>query len=295
MSNELKGDTARLDERRKKLQDIDCGFSHAEVATTVEKLDVAANGRRATVRVLESTKLYFQVTDASSPKFEWFALPHTLELVRGSSGWQLAEVKAELTTGAPAPSTQFTSSVPTTGQAGPGKTRSDVAKPADGQRAQKVITAAYDYYAMAEYAKRYVYSSNPAYRTYDQDCTNFISQAMRAGGWEPVDGDRTSNGAWYYGNWTWTTSYTWAGAENWYWFATGSGRTWILPYVYDMGFADVLQADWDRDNIVDHTMLVTQVDTVDRYLTYHSGPELNKRLAHLINENPNAWWYSHRT
>ncbi|MET8765043.1 amidase domain-containing protein [Lentzea sp. NPDC004782] len=108
------------------------------------------------------------------------------------------------------------------------------------------MATAYNYQAMVNYAYQYANNPNPRYRTYGQDCTNFLSQIMAAGGWQPVDGDRTNNGAWYYGEWLWTTTYTWAGAENWYWFAfQRTARTRLLANVWDLRIADVLQADWD--------------------------------------------------
>lgn len=157
-----------------------------------------------------------------------------------------------------------------------------------------VITAySYNYTAMANYAKRYAYSYNPAYRSFASDCTNFISQAMSAGGWTMVSGVRTSNSAWFY-NWLYQ-SYTWAGAHNWYFFARGSGRTRYLSNVWYMLLADVLQMDFSRDGQIDHTMIVTVVGTSDLYLTYHSTNTLNRSLRSLIAQYPNSWYYAHRT
>ncbi|WP_346137396.1 amidase domain-containing protein [Lentzea roselyniae] len=276
------------------MQKIDGGFSYAEVSSSVEKADFTADGRRVVVRVVERTNLYFQVTEPNSPQYNGYQLRHTLTFNRGETGWTLAAIEAEIPPNAPAPATQFAPSLPAV-KAAPNKTQSSIdAK--TGSTNHKVTTSAYDYYAIADYANTYVWNPNPDYRVYSQDCTNFLSQAMKAGGWQPVDGDRTWDGAWYYGNWTWTTSYTWAGAENWYWFATyQTQRTWILPYVYDLGFADVLQLDFQQDNIIDHSMIVTMVNTVDVHLTYHSGPEHNKRLRHILDQYPNAWYYAHRT
>ncbi|MDV9177363.1 amidase domain-containing protein [Streptomyces sp. W16] len=49
--------------------------------------------------------------------------------------------------------------------------------------AKSGTSAAYGYSKMVAYAARYWDHHNDAYRTYGNDCTHFISQAMPAGGW----------------------------------------------------------------------------------------------------------------
>ncbi|MFH8517553.1 amidase domain-containing protein [Streptomyces gelaticus] len=130
-------------------------------------------------------------------------------------------------------------------------------------------------------------------------CTNFISQAMRAGGWKMTSGSfssRKDNKKWFHASHTWTTSYTWAGAENWYWFASKhSKRTKMLNNVWKMQSADVLQADWKRDGIIDHTMIVTKKSKGEIYLTYHTPSVQNKKLSTILAKYPRAAWYAHAT
>lgn len=169
------------------------------------------------------------------------------------------------------------------------QTRETTERP--NQRAE--LALAYNYSAMANYATRYVYSYNPAYRSFPSDCTNFISQAMYAGGWTMVSGYYTNNNAWWYNSLN--QSYTWAGAHNWYFFARGSGRTSNLGSVWYMLLADVLQMDFNRDGRIDHTMIVTVAGSSDLYLTYHSTNTLNRSLRSIIAQYPSAWYYAHRT
>ncbi|MDD5125054.1 amidase domain-containing protein, partial [Methylovulum sp.] len=156
-----------------------------------------------------------------------------------------------------------------------------------------MLASAYSYSAMANYAKSYAYSYNPAYRSFPNDCTNFISQAMSFGGWSMVGGFYTLNSAWWYNSIH--QSYTWAGAENWYWFARGSGRTSYLSNVWYMLLADVLQVDFDRNGNINHTMIVTTVGSSDLYITYHSTNTRDRSLRSFITQFPNAWYYAHRT
>ncbi|WP_433661031.1 amidase domain-containing protein [Nocardia sp. CA-128927] len=77
--------------------------------------------------------------------------------------------------------------------------------------------------AAVEYANRWALGRNPDYENLgDADCTNFVSQCLRAGGFKD-EGDggvpqmhRDDNGRWYYDDDTVKVdkSYTWGGAPN---------------------------------------------------------------------------------
>ncbi len=77
--------------------------------------------------------------------------------------------------------------------------------------------------AAVEYANRWALGRNPDYQNLgDADCTNFVSQCLRAGGFQD-EGDggtpqihRDDNGRWYYDDDTVRTdkSHTWGGAPN---------------------------------------------------------------------------------
>ena len=293
LAAQLRSDAARLDERRARVNAANGGYSRAEVAVTVEKVDVEHDGE-VVAHVREHTKLHFRRTEVGGPSYEEFALPHVLTLVNGAGGLLLAEARALVTPGSLPPSTQF-SPVDAKVDVTPSRPGAELRKPGKGEVGAGV-KAAYNYGAMIDYANAHWSNYNSDYRSYDNDCTNFISQAMAAGGWGHVDGDRTNNASWYYGWFTFTTSYSWAGAENWYWFAIDhSARTSFLENVWHMLPSDVLQMDFDRDNNINHTMIVTASDANDLYLTYHTSNTHNKRLSTIIAENPNAWYYSHRT
>ncbi|MFD8371614.1 amidase domain-containing protein [Streptomyces sp. NPDC059688] len=103
-------------------------------------------------------------------------------------------------------------------QATPGRAHSD--HPTGAGAVKPAATAAYSYHQMIAYADKYWDHHNSAYRTYGgNDCTNFLSQIMLAGGWKPAGGSiiqRTSN--------------------------KYSKRTKSVRNVYDLLASDVLQA-----------------------------------------------------
>ncbi|MFF3399803.1 hypothetical protein ACFYW6_14910 [Streptomyces sp. NPDC002659] len=53
--------------------------------------------------------------------------------------------------------------------------------------------------------------------------------------------------------------------------------------------------DWNRDNIIDHSMIVTKSGNGERYLTYRSSNTHNRKLSSLLTSHRSAWWYVHRT
>jgi hypothetical protein len=159
---------------------------------------------------------------------------------------------------------------------------------------------AYNPTAAVNYALTYwgPYNSNynSSYREYPNDCTNFISQAMKAGGWVYDDvGDRTASNTWYYGTFTATTSYSWAGAHNFNTFFAQSGRGWALSHVNDLWLGDVLQADFGPtpDGNISHSMIVTHKDANGvAYLTYHTGNTRNRSVNDIVAGNPGSRWYA---
>jgi hypothetical protein len=155
--------------------------------------------------------------------------------------------------------------------------------------------ATYSPGAAVNYAYSYWSNYNSSWRSYGNDCTNFISQAVYQGGW-PYDetGSRTASDTWYYGMFTGTTSYSWAGAHNWYQFTNQSGRAFIATYFSDMLTGDILQADWGPtpDGTVNHTMIVTSKSSAGTiFLTYHTNNTLDRSIDDLLASNPGTNWY----
>ncbi|MDC2958947.1 amidase domain-containing protein [Streptomyces gilvifuscus] len=314
MTARTQDDLAALAEKGKRYKEVDGGYTKAQVDVNVT--DTTVSGQTATLQLTEHTRLYLPFTEQEveqgAPEYEELSLPHTVKYTQGTDGaWLLSSDKAD-TEGGPTPTTQVSDTDADAGTAdGGGKADEDEGSkegPADttplpdtgvDDVVKPTVAASYNYNKMVAYADKYWDHHNGAFRTYGNDCTNFISQAMLEGGWGPKGGaiiQRTSNKYWFYGPTTWTTSYTWAGAENWYWFAKKhSKRTKILDNVWKLATSDVLQADWDRNNNIDHTMIVTKKYRGTPYLTYHTGDTHNKSLNKLLSDHPRTWWYAHRT
>lgn len=303
----MKKQNSKLDQRRAMYVKLDGGDAKAETSLRPGKL--TRDGAKTTFRVTEDTKLYYARASRGTPKYEEFTLPHVLTFAYTGGRWRLSGDKPVLAPSAPRPSTVPGEPTSSPGTAPPGKPSATVQpshvklqkerKKAKAGKKVRAADRAYDYGAMIDYAERYALDYNPEYRSYDEDCTNFLSQIMEAGGWQQKGSgitDRKDNGKWYYGSFTWTTSYTWSGAENWFIFARNStNRAGWIKNVWDMTPSDVLQADWKKDGSLDHSMFVVADDGNDLYLDYHTNNQWHKKLSRILAERPNTIWYASRT
>jgi hypothetical protein len=154
-------------------------------------------------------------------------------------------------------------------------------------------TAYYNGSAAASYAYTWALSRNPAYRSFAADCTNFVSQAVRAGNWWDVSGWYLSMEAWWY-NYL-NQSRPWVNAHYWYLFTYSRPRGYIARYFNQMQIGDILQMDFNRDGYVDHSMVVTAKNASGTiYLSYHTTDTRNRSISSILSAYPNANYYGLR-
>jgi hypothetical protein len=182
-----------------------------------------------------------------------------------------------------------------------------VRPPTPGRR----LLQRYSRTAAAAYARKWAMSDNPAYgRIEPNDCTNFVSQALLAGGWSMVGGscsDRKDKDVWWFnpmecrwvGGRPWATevkaSFTWGGAQNLYWFMKESGRGAEVSDPMDLEIGDVLQMDMGAGHYnagrIGHSMVVTGKSDTDLLLSYHEDHHLDEPLSAIKSRYPSARWY----
>lgn len=143
----------------------------------------------------------------------------------------------------------------------------------------------YDRRAAVQYAERWWNSYNPTYRKFDVDCTNYISQCLRAGG-APMRGAPNRNQGWWYQGNNW--SYSWAVAHSFRWFLAGStqglkGTEVESPMELQPG--DVICYDFEGDGKWNHTTIVVSKDA-------NGAPLVN---AHTSNSRHRFWSYEDST
>jgi hypothetical protein len=292
---------SKLDQRRDQLAEL--GETYSKGSTTVTLDATSVTGRKAKVAVTETTTLTYEKARAGGPRTTGFQAHHELTFSADRRGdWQLTGVRATDEGYLAVNQTAKPAVEPMTARAGTTSTTPSAPKASTsypGPANPKNFTASgLDYPAMATYAKQYWSDYNPAYPNFNGqgaggDCTNFVSQALKAGGWKHVPGYVYDYTKWF-GNAD-IQSHSFIGVNEWSWFAQNSKRTTSLANVYQMDVGDVLQIDFDRDGSKDHTMIVTSRSRGVPYLTYHSTNTYSRSVASIIASYPNALYYAYRT
>lgn len=135
------------------------------------------------------------------------------------------------------------------------------------------------------YAHKYWNSHNPAYRYFStNDCTNFISQCLYAGGFPMIKGHR-GQGWWYKQGNPDSWSYSWAVANSLYWFLRN--RTQPVSRVQDLQIGDVICYDFEGDGRWNHNTIVTSKDANgEAYVNAHTNNSQNRYWKY---EDSAAW------
>ncbi|WP_312027582.1 amidase domain-containing protein [Paenibacillus cucumis (ex Kampfer et al. 2016)] len=141
--------------------------------------------------------------------------------------------------------------------------------------------------AARDYAYSWWNKRNPTYSTYYaekegcnvansscwskwNDCTNFVSQAIYAGGMKFRTGSHvTADDAWKFG--PLMPTHTWGGAQNFY--KHWSQRAGVASSVAALQTGDAVNADFGADGHVDHTAIITKNtgnNNNNKFLTQHT-------------------------
>ncbi|WP_345038577.1 amidase domain-containing protein [Streptomyces sannanensis] len=170
-----------------------------------------------------------------------------------------------------------------------------------GEVADIPYAPGYDPDAAAAYAVKYAKTANPAYKDFTNlggDCTNFVSQALLAGGWKMsaplVVTSLTSREPQFWYNRVGETSWTWSGANNWAQFAKDSGRVEKVRYLSDVGIGDVVQFANPADRNKDHTMIVTGLSEQGPLMSFHTNNTLDEPLWDIVNRHRDLAFYAWR-
>ncbi|MGW0081503.1 amidase domain-containing protein [Streptomyces sp. NPDC003393] len=289
---------SQLQDRKDRLARLGEKYSAASTSVTLDATQV--KGRHAKVAVTETTTLTYEKVRGNEPKTTGFQAHHELTFQADKHGhWQLTGIKdTDDGVAVNQPATPEVAAPATADDDNPPDApRSSTAKSAPA-KTKNLTSGTYDYKAMAAYAKKYWSNYNPDYPNFNGqgaggDCTNFVSQALKAGGWKHVPGYTNDFHKWF-GN-SEIQSDSFVGVNEFSWFALSSKRVTSLPYVYQMDVGDVLQMDFNRDGSKDHSMIVTSRVSGVPYVSYHSTNTYNRSVASLIASYPNAYYYAYRT
>lgn len=285
-----------LRSRKSRLATLGEQYSSAKTSVSLDKTRV--QHRHATVQVTETTTLTYKKVNGDEPKTTGFQAHHELTFKADRQGdWQLTGIRDTDDGYIAVNQVAKPSAAPTVADTGtPEAVRSATTWPAPA-KPKNLSAGTYNYKAMAAYAEKYWSRYNPAYPDYNPgggDCTNFVSQSLKAGGWKDVTGSSSDFHKWF-SNST-AQSDSWVGVNEFSWFALSSKRVTGLANVYQLDVGDVLQMDFDKDGSKDHSMIVTYRSSQGvPYLTYHSTNTFRRSVASIVASYPNSAYYAYRT
>ena len=159
----------------------------------------------------------------------------------------------------------------------------------DGSTSAPLRTFAWPWSGSAAgiYSDTWALSRNPTYREYDNDCTNFCSQCLTAGGKTEKDGDRLLDPFWFYGSFTFTTSYTWAGAQNLKRHLASHTNSTLPADQMALRVGDlVIMEPASSSGDSWHAMVTARKTSNDLLMNYHSQDTKHKSLNSLKAGNP---------
>ncbi|MGG0738931.1 amidase domain-containing protein [Niallia taxi] len=143
----------------------------------------------------------------------------------------------------------------------------------------------YDRRKAVQYAEKWWNSYNPAYHQFEVDCTNYISQCVRAGG-APMRGYPNRGNGWWMQNNSWSYSWSVANAFPRYLEASKQGlKAKVVSDVSQLKLGDVICYDFEGDGKYNHTTIVTAKDG-------NGEPLVN---AHTYNSRMRYWAYEDST
>lgn len=143
------------------------------------------------------------------------------------------------------------------------------------------ITYYYDRRKAIQYAERWWNDYNPAYQKFTDDCTNYISQCLRAGG-APMRGFSNRSSGWWYDGESW--SYSWSVAHSFRWYLGTSKVGLRATEVQDpreLQLGDIICYDFEGDGRFNHSTIITAKDA-------YGMPLVN---AHTSNSRMRYWSY----
>ena len=147
-------------------------------------------------------------------------------------------------------------------------------------------------------------SMNPDFPVFgENNCTNFVSQALYAGGLPTTYG--TSVDVWNKTKWTWNlagiagATHTWSGADNNYHYMKDySGAFTVENNPWDVGQGGLIYADWDGDGNINHAMIVVgyikgpnPTPIICQKSVNRHNYEFSKTVTSALKANNNVVWY----
>ncbi|TDK58414.1 hypothetical protein E2K98_23575 [Bacillus salipaludis] len=145
----------------------------------------------------------------------------------------------------------------------------------------------YDRLKAVQYAERWWNSYNPAYKKFENNCTNYISQCLRAGG-APMRGYPNRGSGWWMQNHNYSYSWAMAHSLRLYLGNSKSGlRAREVSSPDQLLLGDVICYDFEGDGRFNHNTMVTGKDAYGMPLV--NANTYNSRMRYWAYEDSSAY------
>lgn len=289
--------------RREALAEHQAGYTDYDMKLSVEAVD--RDDTQATLNITEHSTLRFETPTSEEPVLTPYRMKHQFLFLEEDGKWLLAEDR-RLDEPAPVkPEEGFEPVGVALSIGSPGGLKEEPGFERMPDRRLSELPAGQVYWnrvAAKNYARRHALDYNEYYRDFsgnDQggDCTNFVSQAMRAGGWPDDLGWFRSAHNWWYN--TGYQSVSWVNVHKFWWFTNYDDRGAQATRWDWFWIGDTIQVDFDADGYLDHNVIVTRDDGSygggDFYVSYHTNDTRNKPIwdfrATVRHRHSNARFY----
>lgn len=140
---------------------------------------------------------------------------------------------------------------------------------------------AYNRQAAVNYARKWWNGANPAYPTFQVDCTNYISQCLRAGG-SPMTGYPNRSTGWWIQGRNWSYSWSVAHSLRWYLETSKQGlRAKRVMSANELELGDIIFYDFEGDGRVNHSTIVTSIIAGEPLVHAHTSNSENRPYRYL--------------
>ena len=146
----------------------------------------------------------------------------------------------------------------------------------------------YNRQAAVDYANTWWDRHNPQFPAFQDDCTNFISQCLYAGG-APMRGMPNRSQGWWMVGLPERWSYSWSVAPSLRWYLETSTKGLMATRVYsisELELGDVIFYDFTGDGRIDHSTIVTRIEEGIPYVNAHT---MNSKDRHYAYETSSAY------
>lgn len=132
------------------------------------------------------------------------------------------------------------------------------------------------------YAKRWWDDQNPRFPVFKDDCTNFISQCLHAGG-APMRGQGNRGQGWWMTGPNEQWSYSWSVAHSLKWYLETSKRGLTATRVStpeELRIGDVILYDFQDNGRIDHSTIVTSIRRGIPHIHAHTSSSADRHYSY---------------